>query len=867
MTARTPERDEAPRTAEDEPAGSRQVRRRLTFGVAGGIADMPAALSPWQRAYEAWRAAGLGWGHGAPPRERAERPASLNAIRVESPPERAAESPQQDPAPEKPASKKPAPKKREDKKPASEEPAAGKAASGKAKAGKAGEAGRAEPEPGDVLVAGRPEPEPGPKPAGKPAFARRLRARAAVGAGLALVAAGTVFAVAQRADAPDEPDVRGPIAADELFALDPAAATDGLVQDLTAVASAGGTIVAAGGEGDGAPARQRARFLVSTDAGRTWGAARIRTQDGTAPPPGETPHLVSGRSGHWTALGGTPAGGAVAWTSEDARVWTRRPLGTAFTPSDRVNGLARTDRGLVAVGASKGRAVTWSSADGRAWQRIDGAEGIISLDRVAASGNVVLAHGAYSRKVTAKKGRKKVTRTVPGEGLWRSEDGGRTWTSVKVPQAQGSYGPLKGLATGPAGQFAAVREGERTTGRKKKRRTQRFGVLFTSQDGRSWRAASRFGGSGIELFGGTASGLAVVVWGAQGAHAVLRSADGRTWQPGGSIPAPVRSSGLTLAGAGGLAITGRQGDDAYLHGVDLRAVPGAVHAERSVRSLAAASGLSVAVGSTNGGAAIWTAPDGLRWTRAQVPAARGWLSDAVRGSSGWLAVGRASGASPAPLALTSQDGLAWQRAAFPAGTPPVAAAAGPSGYVVVGPRAAWRSADLRTWKSAGLDGAPSDVVAAPGGYVAVGARGKAPAVWTSPDGAKWTAAQPPAGFTAPLTGVAARGGTLVALSATATVLVSTDAGATWSQRNLGPGLTASAVTSTPQGFVVAAGSGGGDAAVLVSADGTTWRRLDVGGLGGPADQRLTTLTTMGANVLATGTEDGDPILWRAPVPR
>ncbi|MES9608937.1 hypothetical protein, partial [Actinomadura sp. NPDC000929] len=59
MTARTPEQHEARRTAEEGPADSRHVRRRLTFGVAGDLADMPAARSPWQRAYEAWRSAGL----------------------------------------------------------------------------------------------------------------------------------------------------------------------------------------------------------------------------------------------------------------------------------------------------------------------------------------------------------------------------------------------------------------------------------------------------------------------------------------------------------------------------------------------------------------------------------------------------------------------------------------------------------------------------------------------------------------------------------------------------------------------------------------------------------------------------------------
>ncbi|WP_433230542.1 hypothetical protein [Actinomadura formosensis] len=813
MTARSPEQDEARLTAEGEPAGSRQVRRRLTFGVAGDIAGMPAALSPWQRAYEAWRTAGLDWGHGAPPRELRGEGTSPGAVRPESPPD----------VPE-PAEPKPAPRK-------------------------------VKRDPGDVLVAGPP----------KPASMRRFRVRAAVGAGLAVVAAGTIFAVSRGEDAPDGPGTPAPIAADALFAADPAATTDGLVQELTAIAAGGRTIVAAGTEGDGVPGRERARFLVSTDAGRVWKVARIRTADGATSPAGDTPRLVSGTSGRWVALGRTPGGGTVAWTSEDAGTWTRRPLGPAFTPSDRVNDLTRTAQGFVAVGAATDRALAWSSADGRAWQRIDGIRGITGLDRVAASGSVVVAHGTYARKVAKKRGRKKVTRTVRGDGLWRSADGGRTWTAVNIPQAQGSYGPTKGLVVGPGG-FATVREGSRTTGRKKHRRTTRFGVLFSSADGRTWQAASRFGGSGIERFGGTPSGLAVLVRGAKGAHVILRSADGRTWQPGGGVAAPVRGSGLTVAAGGAPAISGRRGDDAYLHGVDLRTVPGAVHAERSIRSLATGPALSVAVGGSNGGAAIWTAPDGRQWTRAQVPGTGGRLADVVHGPRGWLAVGRASGASPAPLALTSQDGAAWQKAVFPAGPPPAAAATGPSGYVVVGSRVAWRSADLRTWKRAGLDGAPSDVTAASGKYVAVGARGRAPAVWTSPDGATWTAAKPPAGLTAPLTHVAARGNVLVAIAANATALVSTDAGTTWTQRALGPGLTATAVTPTPQGFAVTA-TANGNTTVLSSPDGTSWRRLDVPALPGPGDQRLTVLTTMGPDLLATGWKDETPILWRAPIPR
>lgn len=827
MTARTPEQHEARRTAEEGPADSRHVRRRLTFGVAGDLADMPAARSPWQRAYEAWRSAGLDWGHGAPAGESAARPASRGAVRAKSPAQSPAKSPARAPAPRgtppRPVS----------------------------------------PDPHDVRVAGPSRPMPGPAMRSGPT--RRLRARAAVAAGLAVVAGGVVYAVSRGDDGPAEREIPGPVAADRLFAPDPAATSDGLVQDLTTIASAGGTVVAAGTEGDGVPGRERARFLVSADAGHSWTLAAPRTADGSAVPPGDTPRLLDGGAGRWAALGRSSAGSVTAWTSEDAATWTRRPPAAGFTPSDQVNDLARTRQGFVAVGASGGRAVAWSSADGRAWQRVDGIPGIIALDRVAASGDVVVAHGTYGRKVTEKRGKKKVTRTVRTDGLWRTTDGGRTWALVAVPQAQGSYGPTKGLAVGPGG-FATVREGRRTTGRKKHRRTTRFGVLFTSADGGGWKAAGRFGGAGIERFDGTPSGLAAIVQGAaagqRGARTVLRSADGRTWQAGGTIPAPVRGSGLTVAD-GKINVSGRQGDDGYLFGVDLRTVPGAVHPERSVRSLAAGPGASVAVGSTNGNAAIWTSPDGRAWRRAGFPATAGLLTDAVRGGSGWLAVGRVSGTSPGPLALTSQDGLTWQRPVFPAGPPPVAAATGPSGYVAVGTGVAWRSADLRTWSRVGLDGAPADVAATGRGYAAVGGRGKVPAAWTSPDGLTWTAARLPAGLTAPLTQVAAKGGTLVAIAGDAAALVSTDAGATWTRRDLGPGLTATALAATPRGFVAAA-SVKDDAAVLTSPDGVRWRRVAVPGLTGPGDQRLTALTAAGSTVLATGADGDAPILWRAP---
>src|SRR5690606_39714781 len=104
----------------------------------------------------------------------------------------------------------------------------------------------------------------------------------------------------------------------------------------------------------------------------------------------------------------------------------------------------------------------------------------------------------------------------------------------------------------------------------------------------------------------------------------------------GTVARPVKSSGLAVAAGGAIAISGSRGDDAYLHGVDLRKVPGAVNPERSVRSLAAAPGRVVAAGSSNGAAAIWTAPDGQPWQRAELPSTPGSLSGVVHGGKGWL---------------------------------------------------------------------------------------------------------------------------------------------------------------------------------------------------------------------------------------
>ncbi|MFD0682960.1 hypothetical protein [Actinomadura fibrosa] len=956
MTARTPEQDEARLPAESEPADSRQIRRRLTFGVAGDLADLPATLSPWQRAYEAWRSADLRWRHGAPPRERAnpapaDHPRPRNTARATPDPAPSPDRPAKQrrkkpratktptnttpsappaanttpvagaPAPGNSSSTKPTPAKDAATKPPTAKPAPAETAAAGPSAAKsarvesstakpsAGARGRgrsstAKPAPvedtaakpsgaapaqveptrrpkvggvevvtgvggtpvaGAALKAAAPERDSGEKGGQN----RRLQAGIAGAAVLVLVAVGVVFALG--GEEAEKPRVAGAVAADRLFAADPAAKTDGLVQDLAAVVSDGTATVATGTEGTGAEGAERTAFLVSA-AGKGWRTARVRADDGAEPPLGDRPRLLAAGAGTWVALGAAADGAVVVWTSGDGGTWTRRPA-PAFGKTDKVNALARTGQGFVAVGATGDGAVVWSSADGRVWQRVSGlrAPGVTGFDRVAASGGVLVAHGTSARKVTKRKGKRKVTRTVRGDGFWRSADGGRTWSAVIVPQQRGSFGATKGLAVGPGG-FATVREGHRTTGRKKHRKTTRFGVLFTSADGLAWRAAGTFGGAdylSVERFGGAAAGLAVLVRGAKGRSVLL--GDGRTWRPAGvgSLDG-VEVSGLTVAG-GAVTLAGHRDGDAFLSGVDLKGVPGAVHAERTVRSVAAGQGRAVAVGSTNGGAAVWTAAGGRAWTRAGFPASGGWLSDVVYGVQGWLAVGRTSGASPGPLALASQDGTAWRRAPFPGGPAPVAVAAGPAGYVAVGTGAAWRSSDLKGWRRADVEGAPADVAATAKGYVAVGGRDKAPAVWTSPDGVKWSPVKLPAGLAeGPLSEVAARGDVLVAVGAGAAPLVSADGGATWAPRPLAGAASLTAVAATPRGFAVAAATGARDAAVWASGDGAAWRRVPVSGLDGPGDQRLTAMTALGGEVLAVGTSADhrgeSALLWRAAAP-
>ncbi|HEX2313408.1 MAG TPA: hypothetical protein VHJ17_06750, partial [Thermomonospora sp.] len=637
---------------------------------------------------------------------------------------------------------------------------------------------------------------------------------------------------------------------------------------------------------------------------------------------------VAGAAGRWVALGGpaAPAKGGVAptivWTSADGLTWTRRDasVSAAFAPQDRVLGLARTSAGFVAVGVTgtgdAARGVLWNTADGSRWQRTDRPSlgDVRSLDQVAAFGSTVVVHGTVRTKVTrteTKKGKKrKVTRTTEETGHWRSADGGRTWARVTIPQAQGSHGTPTGLVGGPGG-FFATRDAKKTTGSKKRRKTTRYAVVWSSTDGARWTPTGQIqtgGYDGLERLAGSAAGLAALVRVGDDTEAVLHSTDGRTWRRTGEVSGPDVTG---LAALGGTAVVaGRHGPDAYLSvpgtgDVRLTAVPGAVRPERTVAALVPDGARLVAFGSTNGEPAAWAAPDGRAWARATGLAddpdaeVRRLLSDAVRGQQGWLAVGRSGGG---PLAFTSTDATAWKKTSTPPGKGfPEAAAYGPRGYVAVGQNgpwtAAWHSGDLEKWTRAGGggDGRMRDVAAVTAGYVAVGARPGAkdvdwPAAWTSTDGRSWTqvkiAALPPGLTSGVLTRVAARGEVLVAVGTGRAgtpepvpfVAVSADGGTSWQTQAIpgaGRGATLTAVTATPRGFLAAGttGSPGSrDVALWTSPDGRAWKAVPARGTGldGPGDQVLTALAVTGnalAAVGVTGDHRGDvPTFWRRPLP-
>ena len=78
--------------------------------------------------------------------------------------------------------------------------------------------------------------------------------------------------------------------------------------------------------------------------------------------------------------------------------------------------------------------------------------------------------------------------------------------------------------------------------------------------------------------------------------------------------------------------------------------------EGRLRSIVAGGPGFVAVGETEDTPAVWTSPDGTKWTGAPVGTSVGGMFDVAIGGPGFVAVGASEGM---PAVWTSSDGLAW----------------------------------------------------------------------------------------------------------------------------------------------------------------------------------------------------------------
>jgi hypothetical protein len=463
-------------------------------------------------------------------------------------------------------------------------------------------------------------------------------------------------------------------------------------------------------------------------------------------------------------------------------------------------------------------------------------------------------------------------------------------------------------------------------------------VAFVSMQGRAWHQSAGLGRSSASTVTGVTVGPGGEVvaagstpLGGRTAHARKGKHPGRGGRPGASSPpnpvlAPQPGPQPFL-----VLVRGRRGP------VGQSALAGAATPSVTVNGLGLAAGRQVAVGSVDGLPAIWSRAASGRWSQAAVAAASSapgaasgagpGLTGVVHGHSGWLAIGgggpdgslgqvgvagslnaASASASQAPILLTSPDGRTWRPAAgsAPFAVPGVAisqAAAGPSGYVVVGeqvthgqPAAAlWWSPSLTSWSPLGwwtgsAPGAPSallGVAAGRTGFAAVGAIGTHPAVWLSSSGRGWTAvplAIPAGAGSAVLQQVAIAGRRITAVGTQARAsgpvpfaAVSANGGASWRESALpvpdGPaGVTA--LVAARGGFV-AAGSWGAagiqDVIMWWSLDGFTWHEVLPAGnlLRGPGAQQVTGLSLSGTvlnGVGYTATRTGQhPILLLARV--
>ncbi len=389
------------------------------------------------------------------------------------------------------------------------------------------------------------------------------------------------------------------------------------------------------------------------------------------------------------------------------------------------------------------------------------------------------------------------------------------------------------------------------------------GTLLTSTDGATWTAGSVPTENNLYGFaygqGSTSSQSLYVFLG--GVDSIYTSVDGATWTPrnsGVSVDGINYGSGLqSLAfGAGRFVAVGEGGQTSTsTDGITWTA--GSVGTTDLVASLHYLNGKFYAIGGVSN---LYASVDGLSWTSANLNIAAG-VNDIAYGAGRYVVVGGAGTiqastnattwtAVPAPgltdtligvsfvngtfvatgqagTILTSTDGLAWtkQTSSATAFSQAADAAYGAGVYVIPGGAGTlanaflWTSPDGATW-TARVTGKVSNVTllgVASNGSGTVVAAGTGGAIYQSLDGLTWTART--SGTTQDLQRAGYGAGLFVAVGANGTIVTSPD-GATWTSQTSNTTNTLRDVDFL-RGRFVAVGDFG---TVLTSPDGGTWTK-------------------------------------------
>ena len=530
-------------------------------------------------------------------------------------------------------------------------------------------------------------------------------------------------------------------------------------------------------------------------------------------------------NGVYVAVG---ADGAI-FTSADGASWTFRSLGENKT-SYPLSAVAYGGGRFVAVGKY---GTVFTSADGSEWDPQD-------------AGSTAWLRGvAYGEP-----GGSGVYVAVGANGTILYSSDAATWHAATVPE--GTTGQLNGVAYDGTGVFVAAGAS---------------GTVLVSNDGVSWQAPQNPPETGDDFVGVTFGGGQFVAVGSD--TSVATSDDGETWNV--SESAPPASVAVTYGepnGSGvyvvvnwyGKVYTSEDGTSwleaaqpaANLKGVGYGAqgfvaVGGGIYTSASGQSWSQAlpgtiydfldviyaGGRFVAVGKIG---TVFTSTDGLSWTAHSGPN-NSDLHGVAYGDGRYVAVG--GGGTTA----YSSDGSDWQQGGTVDGElEDVTYGQKPGGtgiFVAVGwqydsssgtdqPKV-YYSADGSSWTPASQPPTATDNLELrgvacgqkPDGtdlFVAVGGNG---AVFTSPDGDRWTEAS--SGTSNRLYGVVYAGGRFVAVGMWDTVIASTD-GENWSPFNSGVSGSFNGVGYGGGRYVAVGGSG-----ALFTKDGDAdWARRDSG---------------------------------------